>query len=100
MSKVEAMLGFAAKAGQIVTGSAAVAAAIKKRHVYLVICTRDLSTRTIKNFSSLCSLYKIDFVNFSTRIEVGKWVGRPDRGVIGVVSKQFAAAIRLLLKEN
>jgi ribosomal protein L7Ae-like RNA K-turn-binding protein len=99
MSKIEAMLGFAAKAGQIITGSAAVEAAIKKHHVYLVICAGDLAARTIKNFSSLCRLYQIEFVNFSTRVEMGRWVGHPDRGVIGVVSKQFARTIGLLLKE-
>ncbi len=100
MSKIAAMLGFAAKAGQIITGSAAVTAAIKKRHVYLVICAGDLSARTIKDFCSLCRSYHIDFANYGTRIEIGRWVGRPDRGVIGVVSKQFAGKIGLLLKES
>jgi len=93
------MLGFASKAGQLVAGSAVVTAAIKKNRVYLVICASDLAVRTVKNFQSLCQLNQIKFYSYSTRSEIGHWIGQPDRGVIGVVSKQFASTIISLLEE-
>lgn len=100
MNKIATMLGFASKAGQLVAGSATVAAAIKKHQVYLVICAGDLAVRTVKNFQSLCQLNQIKFYRYSTRSEIGHWIGRPDRGVIGVVSKQFTSTISSLLDEE
>ncbi len=93
------MLGFAAKAGQLVTGSTAVEVALKKHRVYLVICATDLAARTVKKFNSLCQFHRIAFYNFSTRSELGQWIGIPERGVIGVVSKQFAGTIGRLLDD-
>lgn len=99
-NKIPALLGFASKAGQIVTGTAAVEAAIKKHRVYLVICASDLAPRTLKNFDLWCQTNQIQFSILATRTEIGHWVGKPERGIIGITSNHFANSIRSLLNEK
>ena len=96
--RIKTMLGFASKAGQLITGTAAVTDAIKKQRVFLVICADDLASRTLRNFQLLCEQNKILFFRFGARFELGHWIGHPDRGIIGVVSKQFASTIGALLQ--
>jgi ribosomal protein L7Ae-like RNA K-turn-binding protein len=100
MKKLATMLGFASKAGQIIAGTEAVTAAIKKHRVYLVICAGDLAERTRRNFCGLCESNQIKFHSLATREELGRWIGRPERGIIGVVSKQFAGTLAALCEES
>jgi len=92
-AKLQALLGFAAKSGNLAAGTASVERAIKKRQAYMVICAADLSPKTIKNMQYLCELNKVKFYSYGTRSELGKWIGMPERGIIGITSRQFAAAV-------
>jgi len=100
MNKIATLLGFAAKAGQLEIGSASVEAAIKKKRAFLVICAADLSPKTQKSFAHWCELQQIPFYLYGKRAELGQWIGRPERGVLGVISKQFAAAIKGCLSDG
>lgn len=100
MNKLASVLGFASKAGQIVAGTAAVENAVRKHQLQLVICTTDLAARTLKNFNNLCQENQIDFYCIGSRPEIGRWIGKPGRGVIGIASKQFAEIIRPLLNDG
>ncbi|MGE5581553.1 MAG: L7Ae/L30e/S12e/Gadd45 family ribosomal protein [Bacillota bacterium] len=100
MTKLQSLLGFAAKSRQLISGSNTVLEAIKKRQVYLVICARDLSPRTVRSFRNLCEKQQISFYNFGSCSELGHWIGKPGRGVIGITSGHFAATIRLLFQDG
>lgn len=100
MKSIESMLGFAAKAGQIIAGSAGVEQAIIKHRAKLVIYAEDLSPKTIKNLIYLCQKNEIQFLCYGLRSELGRWVGAPERGIICIVSSQFAAAIRRLFNDR
>lgn len=100
MKRLRALLGFAAKAGVLVAGSAAVEAGIKKGRVKLVICAADLSAKTIAKFNYLCKENRIRFYCCGAISEIGLWIGNPGRGVIGVTSKQFADAIGSLFNDG
>jgi ribosomal protein L7Ae-like RNA K-turn-binding protein len=91
--KLQSLLGFASKAGNLTAGTAAVENAIKKRRVFLVICATDLSAKTIKNFQYLCQVNEVQFYCYGTRAELGKWIGLPERGIIGITARQFAAVM-------
>jgi ribosomal protein L7Ae-like RNA K-turn-binding protein len=95
-SKFQSLLGFASKAGKVVAGTAAVENAIKKKRVFLVICAADLAARTIKNFQYWCQESEVPFYCHGTRAELGKWIGLPERGIIGIASRQFAALLQEL----
>lgn len=93
MKRLQTLLGFAAKAGALISGSAAVEAGIKKGQIKLVVCATDLSERTINNFEYLCRQNQIYFYCYGAISELSLWIGNPGRGVIGIKSRQFADAI-------
>lgn len=100
MTKIETMLGFASKSRQLVSGSTTVEELLKKDKVYLVICAQDLSPKTIKNFNHLCETRQIPFYCYGSCSDLGHWIGKPGRGVVGIVSTHFAAIIRSLFKDG
>jgi len=100
MNKIAGLLGMTAKSGQLLAGTAAVEAAIKRRQVFLVICAGDLSPKTIKNFAYLCQKHEVDYSAYATIAELGHWIGRPGRGILGVKSVRLAQAIKALLEER
>ncbi len=97
MSKIQSILGFAAKSRQLISGSTTVEEAIKKHRVYLVICASDLAPRTIKNFELICEKYQIPFYCYGSTSFLGDWIGKPGRGVIGILSSHFASTIRTIM---
>ncbi|MCL6590210.1 MAG: L7Ae/L30e/S12e/Gadd45 family ribosomal protein [Firmicutes bacterium] len=100
MKQIAAMIGLASKAGQLIAGTAAVEAALKKGRVKMVICAADLAPRTLKKMEDLCHKNQVGFLKLGTRLDLGKWSGYPERGVLGIVSSQFTGAIRSLFNEG
>lgn len=97
---LESILGFAAKARKLVVGTAAVEKGIKRRQVDLVIYASDLSPKTIKELQFLCDSNGVKYFCYSLRSELGKVIGAPERGVIGIVSRQFASMLCRLLEDR
>jgi ribosomal protein L7Ae-like RNA K-turn-binding protein len=100
MKKLQTMLGFAAKSRQLISGSTTVEERLKKGQVYLVICAQDLAPRTIKNFTELCKPKQIPFYCYGSCADLGHWIGKPGRGVIGITSNHFAATILSLFTDG
>lgn len=100
MTKLQSIIGFAAKSRQLISGSTTVEVAIKKGQVHLVICAEDLSIKTIHNFKRLCETKKISFYCYGSCSDLGHWIGKPGRGVIGIVSNHFAATVRSLFTDG
>ena len=100
MDKIQSMLGFAAKSRQLISGSNMVEERLKKNRVYLVICAQDLSPKTIRSFQHLCETKQIPFYCYGSCSDLGHWIGRPGRGVVGIISSHFAATICLLFKDG
>jgi ribosomal protein L7Ae-like RNA K-turn-binding protein len=100
MKRLQTILGFAAKAGELVSGSTAVETGIKKGRIKLVVCASDLSAKTIAKFNFLCKKNRICFYCYGVLSELGQWIGSPGRGIIGITSKQFADAIALLFNDG
>ena len=94
MTRLASLLGFATKAGKLIAGSAAVEAGLKSSRICLVICAADLSAKTIKNFKFLADQRSVSFFTAASCLEIGQWIGKPGRGVIGITSEQFAIALR------
>ncbi len=100
MKTVASVLGLAAKAGRLLTGSAAVEEGIRHGRAQVVICANDLSAKTIKNFKFLCEQKTISFFTYGMIAELGHWIGAPGRGVIAVTSNDFSKMICSLLKDG
>jgi len=98
--KVLTLLGFAQRAGKIVSGEAGVSASIKQKKTYLVLIAQDASDNTKEQIKSLCHAFGVHCVEWGSKIDIGLSIGKSPRAVIGVMEKSFAEAIGKLLDES
>ena len=95
--KVEALLGFAQKAGKIITGEEGCKNNVKQGKVFLLIISTDASDNTKKEMRYLSSSYGIPYAEWGTKQMLGLSTGRSPRAVVAVLDQQFASAIGKLL---
>ncbi|MGI6065033.1 MAG: L7Ae/L30e/S12e/Gadd45 family ribosomal protein [Bacillota bacterium] len=95
--RVEVLLGFAQKAGKIVTGEVGCKKSIKQGKAYLLIISMDASDNTKKEMRFLSSAYGIPYVEWGTKQMLGLSTGRSPRAAAAVLDQQFASAIGKLL---
>ena len=91
--RVLSMLGMAAKAGKIESGEFSTEKAVKGGRGRLVIVAEDASDNTKKMFTNMCKYYKVPFVVFGTKEELGHWVGKAYRASICILDEGFAKAV-------
>ncbi|CCQ97949.1 ribosomal protein L7Ae [[Clostridium] ultunense Esp] len=87
------LLGLAMRAGQIVSGEEPVLAAIRSNHAFLVILSTDASENTRKKIVDKCKSYRVEFVFFGSREELGQAIGKGERVILGITNQGFAAKI-------
>ena len=98
--KVLSFLGLATKAGRTVSGTDAVAEAMMRECAYLVLVAEDASEGTAKKIAFLSKQYGISFCRFSTREQLGKFVGKADRAVAAVIDEGFADRLIQMLQDG
>ena len=91
--RVLSMLGMAAKAGKIESGEFSTEKAVKGGRGRLVIVSEDASDNTKKMFTNMCKYYKVPFVVFGTKEELGHWIGKAYRASICILDEGFAKAV-------
>ncbi|MGI5824750.1 MAG: L7Ae/L30e/S12e/Gadd45 family ribosomal protein [Bacillota bacterium] len=107
-NKVYTLLGFAQKAGKLVSGDDSVFAALNKKSLRLIVVASDLSDNSQKKFRQ--KLYaaeesdkkrdtKIRVCTFGTKISLGHAIGKSPRGLVAVMDENFAKAIAKYLEE-
>ncbi|MGI6684819.1 MAG: L7Ae/L30e/S12e/Gadd45 family ribosomal protein [Bacillota bacterium] len=92
--KALTLLGFAQRAGKIVSGETGCVASIKQRKTFLVILAEDASDNTKNQIKPLCQIYGIQCLEWGSKIDIGNSIGKSPRAVIGILEKSFADAIR------
>lgn len=91
--RVLSMLGMAARAGRIESGEFSTEKAVKSGRGRLVIVAEDASDNTKKMFTNMCKYYKVPFVVFGTKEELGHWIGKAYRASICILDEGFAKAV-------
>ena len=91
--RVLSMLGMAAKAGKIESGEFSTEKAVKGGRGRLVIVAEDASEKKKKMFTNMCKYYKVPFVVFGTKEELGHWIGKAYRASICILDEGFAKAV-------
>ena len=79
--------------GKITFGTDAVAQAIDKGKVKIVIVACDASERTKNNFKYICVKNKIPIYEFETIEEISKYIGKNNKAVIGIKDINFSHQI-------
>ena len=88
------MIGLAARAGKVVSGSDSVIGAIRSNNVKLLIITRDISRNSLDRIlKNMTGENEITCYSFSTSDELGDALGKPNRTVAAITDKSFAEGI-------
>lgn len=97
-NKVLGMLGISAKAGKVVSGNDATIEDIERHRVKLVIVAENASDKTKKNMKFVCNKYKIPIFEFGEIDEISKTIGKSNKAIIGVKSRDLSEAIVRLIE--
>ena len=84
MNKIDNMIGFAVRSGNISLGYNITKADINNDKVYMVIVANDISTKLkgkIENFIGNKDIY---YIQYRTKEELGKLLGKNLVGVLGI----------------
>ena len=93
------MLGIAAKAGKVVSGSFSAEKAIKERKACLVIVSAEASENTKKHFSDMCAYRNIPIIFHARGAELGKSIGKKDRICAAVTDQGLSDKLISVLQE-
>ena len=93
-SKLESYLGFAARAGKVVTGSNPCLTMIPRRKVLLVIISEDVGENTREKLSQKCASHGVEYRIYGKAEMLSAMTGKTDKGIFGITDKGFAESIR------
>ncbi len=98
VNRINAMIGLAARSGNVVSGEFSTEKAIKNRKAYLVILASDASENTRKHFSDMCSYRNVPFSVYGTKMELAHAIGKEMRASLAVTDKGLAVSIQKLME--
>lgn len=93
MNKIKSLLGFAAKAGKIYSGTDRVLEAVRFGKAELLVLAPDASAQSVKKFKDKASYYGVPLIEVLSAEELSKCIGKVNRVCVAVVDKGFAASI-------
>ena len=94
IKKACGMLGLAMRAGKVASGEFGTEKAVKEYKAYLVIVAAEASENTQKKFRNMCQFYKVPYLVFGTKEELGSIIGKEYRASLAVCDENFAKVIR------
>lgn len=91
-------LGLAKRSGNLVEGYNKCEEIIKRRKVYLVILSMDVSTNTKDMFIRICKDKNIEILQHYSNTELGEAVGRPEINVLCITDRHMSEKLSSLYK--
>lgn len=92
-NRVLSMLGIAAKSGNVVSGEFSTEKAVKAGRAHLVIVSEEASENTTKMFRNMTEFYGVTMLQFGTKEELGKYIGKEFRASVAITDENLAEAI-------
>ena len=89
------MLGLAARAGGITSGSFLTEKAVKQGEAWFVILAEDASENTKKRLKDKCTYYHVPYVVCETQENLGHMIGKEARGSVTITDQRFARQIAI-----
>ena len=93
MDKVLGMLGLAKRAGRVISGEQLCEKAIKSGDSQLIIIACDSSENAKKAITDCCRHYRVQYIEYGSKEELGQFTGSAYRAVVSVNDRNFAQAI-------
>lgn len=94
------LLGLAARAGAVLSGTERVREAVRAGTVRLVLVADDISATTRDKLIPLLTSRSVPHREIATRAELGGAVGRPPASALGITDAGFARRLEQLLKQE
>ncbi|MDF2593999.1 MAG: ribosomal protein L7Ae/L30e/S12e/Gadd45 [Clostridia bacterium] len=96
-NRIYQMIALCQKARKLVAGEFAAKQSVLQKIALLVIVAEDASDNTKKLFKDKCSYRNIPCVEWGTKEQLGKILGKEMRAVISITDGNFAAKINEML---
>lgn len=96
--KIKTLLGFAQKAGKIVSGEEGCKNCLKQGKAFLIIVSQDASETTKSSMRFITSLNGIDYAEWGSKDALGLIIGKSPRSSVAVLDQHFAREIGKLLE--
>lgn len=94
------MLGLCQRAGKLVSGDFASEQALRRRKASLVLLAEDASERTREKFERLAADSGTPCYVAGSRSELGSALGKADRAVVVIQSRDFTRGICDILRQE
>ena len=98
MERILSLLGFAKKAGKLVTGSNAVLRSILYGEAYIVIVTKDAGNSVKDKFNRLCSVNDVKFFVFGDEESFERATGEKNKVIYSVTEAGFSNKLVQLIE--
>jgi len=98
MDKILSLLGFAKKAGKLVTGSNAVLRSILYGEAYVVLVTEDAGNSVKDKFKRLCLENDVKFYVFGNESDLEKATGEKNKVIYSVTEAGFSNKLIQLIE--
>ena len=87
------LLGLAARAGAVTSGSFLTERAVKQGEAWFVILAEDASENTKKRLKDKCTYYHVPYTFCETQENLGHMIGKEARSSVTVTDEQFGRQI-------
>lgn len=99
-NKVLSLLGLAIRGRNLVSGEFQTETAVKDGSAILVIVAKDASANTKKLFHNKCSSYEVPILEYSTKMELGRAIGKDLRSSLAICDAGLADAIQKAIESE
>lgn len=100
MNRIESMLGLAAKAGKLQSGSFLTENAVRGGKARLVLIACDAEKNTRKALEDKCSSHHVPVRHYGTKERLGACIGKEYRSCVAVTDTGFAGKIIQMMDED
>ena len=91
--KVLSFIGICMKAGKLVSGEYSVEKAVKGGQAGVVVVAADASANSKKQYTNMCTFYKVPLYFFSSKEVLGQALGKEYRASLAVLDDNMAKAL-------
>lgn len=100
LQKIEALIGFAARAGKVISGDTATRGKFRKGAIFLIVLAEDASAEIVDYYIFKAKELQIPIVCSGTKLDLGLAIGKSPRAVLGIVDRWFAESIVKQVREK
>ncbi len=98
-NKVLSFISICMKAGKLVSGEFSVEKAVKAGQACLVLVAADASANSKKQYTNMCTFYKVPLYSISSKEELGRALGKEYRASLAVLDDNMAKALMKKMEE-